>query len=315
MAAYQRSKPTIRRTLTEAGAAIRPRGYPKGTAWSDEHRAAHYAATQTPEFAEKSRQALLKRLPSMRGPAVNTPIERRLHEALMKVGIGFVTQSLLLGRYLVDIELRQARIILEADGSQHALRPQMAKDAARDADLTAAGYRVYRFTGSEINRDAADCVNRVVAECSLVPDEEPVYEIRTRFAGPSHPRWKGMQEFTCDACGKIFQARPSQRKCNRTYCNRECTAQGKRGLSQKLSPEHVAKIVAANRGRAGEKRAPMSAEQRAKISAALAVKPKSREHAAKVGAAHRGKAKSPETRAKISESLKQRNQNQRQIMM
>ena len=32
-------------------------------------------------------------------------------------------------RYLVDIELHQAPIVIEADGAQHTLRDQKAKDA------------------------------------------------------------------------------------------------------------------------------------------------------------------------------------------
>lgn len=306
MAAYRRSKPIIRAVITDAGLTIRPRGNPVGTEWPLERREAHKVACSTPEFAEKSRQALLKRLPSMRGPAVNTAIEQRLHDALMKAGIGFATQSLLLGRYLVDIEVRQARVVIEADGAQHTLREQKAKDTVRDAALAEAGYRVFRFTGSAINRDAAECVRQVAAQCGLTPDEDPAYEIRTRFAGPAHPRWKGgEQDFTCDACGKTFPAKPSQRKGKRVYCSHACSSAGKRG--QNLSPEHAAKLAAANKGRTYPKRGPMPAEQRAKISAALTGKRKAPEHAAKVGAAHKGRAKSPEERAKISATLKQRN--------
>jgi very-short-patch-repair endonuclease len=163
---YHRTRQTIKDIILDAGCEIRPPGYGKGRVWTPEWRAAHYAATQTPEFAEKSRQALLQRLPRMRGPAVNTAIERRLHDALRAAGIGFSTQSLLLERYLVDIELRQARIVIEADGAQHMLRDKKLADAERDAALTAAGYRVFRFTGSEINTDAARCIRRVIDEAA-----------------------------------------------------------------------------------------------------------------------------------------------------
>lgn len=313
MAEYHRSKPIIRTVITDASVPVRPRGYPKGTAWSAEHREAHRAATATAEFAEKSRQTLLKRLPSMRGPAVNTAIERRLHDALRQAGIGFTTQSLLLDRYLTDIEIRQARIVIEADGAQHALREQRAKDAVRDAALAEAGYRVFRFTGSEINRDAAECVKRVADECGLMPDEDPVYEIRTKFAGPGHPRWKGgKQDFTCDACGNVFQAQPTSRRGKRKFCSPTCYADGMRG--RKLTAEHRAKLGIARTGRKYPGRT-VTPETRAKISAALKGKPKSPEHAANAGAAQRGRPKSPETRAKISATLKQRNANRSQIVI
>jgi very-short-patch-repair endonuclease len=218
---YRRTRQTIKDVLLDAGVELRPPGYGKGKQWSPEHREAHKRATATPEFAEKSRQALLKRLPSMRGPATNTPIERRLHDALKAAGIGFTTQSCLLDRYLVDIELHQAPILIEADGAQHTLRDQKAKDAERDAALTAAGYRIFRFTGSEINRNAAECVHRVVEACDLTPDVNPVYEIRTRFAGPDHPRWSQVK-FTCDQCGTEFSKPPSHRASEHAFCNQQC---------------------------------------------------------------------------------------------
>jgi very-short-patch-repair endonuclease len=214
---------TIKEVILAAGVEIRPPGYGKGRQWTPEWRAAHYAATQTPEFAEKSRRALLQRLPRMRGPAVNTPIERRLHDALRAVGIGFTTQSLLLDRYLVDIEIRQARIVIEADGAQHKLRDRQHADAERDAALKAVGCRVYRFTGSEINADSAKCIQYVIDMCGLAADEEPIFDIRTTFAGPGHPRWKGgLSEFTCNQCGTSFKKARKHRTGDNTFCSQQC---------------------------------------------------------------------------------------------
>lgn len=259
---YHRDKGTLRPVLRAAGLDLRPRGNPKGIVWSAERREAHRLATSTPEFAQKSRESLLARLPSMRGPATNTPIEKRLHDALKKAGLGFTAQSLLLGRFLVDIEIRQAPIVIEADGAQHTLRDQKAKDAQRDAALVAAGYRIFRFTGSEINRDATVCVQRVIDACGLVPESAPVTEIRTSFAGELHPRWKGgKREFTCDICGEIFLAQPAHRPGPDYYCTVQCAGAARRG--KKLTTEHRAKIGA---GMTGNKRGPHTAATRAKIS-------------------------------------------------
>ena len=283
---YRRSKDTVRKVLRNAGVPLRPRGYPKGTEWHPEWREAHKKGTGTPEFAEKSRKALLGRLPSMRGPATNTAIEQRMHDALKKAGLGFTSQSLLLDRYLVDIEIHQAPIVIEADGSQHTLRIQKAKDAERDAVLTAAGYRVFRFTGSKINADAAQCVKHVIDACGLVPDEAPVYDIRTRFAGPLHPLWKGGErEFTCEHCGTVFMAKPSQRKAPRIYCGSKCYGDALRG--RKLTAEHRMKIGEGVKGKPRKPRPPFTAEHRANISAALKGKPKSAEHVANVVAANK----------------------------
>lgn len=286
MAAYARDKSTIRKVLTDAGVTIRPRGNPKGNVWTPERREAHRKATSTPEFAQKSREALLERLPRMRGPATNTPIEQRMHDALMNAGIGFTAQSLLLERYLVDIELHQARIVIEADGSQHQLREQKAKDVLRDADLVAAGYRVFRFTGGQINRDAAECLRAVVDACGLVPDKVPVYDIRTRFAGELHPLWKGGQrEFTCDVCGKVFFAQPKHRPGPNYYCTIQCAGAARRGKA--LTADHRAKISAGGTGQKRGPYPPVTAETRAKISAALKGKPKTAEHIANAAAAQR----------------------------
>ena len=246
---YRRDKGTLRKVLTEAGVTLRPRGYPKGTVWHDEWRKAHLQSTQTPEFSEKAREATLARLTRVReSPMLNTAIEKRLHDALRLAQIGFSTQSLLLVRFLVDIEIHQAPIVIEADGVTHTLPLQRAKDAERDKALAAAGYRVFRFTGSEINTDAAVCIRHVIGACGLVPDEAPVYNIRTRFAGPGHPRWKGgKREFTCEVCGTKFLAQPKHRAGAHVYCSRACAAEGKRGKPMTL--EHRLKLAEGQRRR------------------------------------------------------------------
>lgn len=267
MAEYQRGKPKIKQVIREAGVAIRPRGNKAGIVWSSERREAHRLATSSPEFAEKARAATLVRLANVReSPAVNTAIERRLHDALKVARIGFTTQSMLLDAYLVDIELHQAPIVIEADGATHSLPLQKAKDALRDAALAEAGYQVFRFTGSEINTDAVACIQRVIDACRLVPDREPVYDIRTNFSGPSHPNWKGgKREFVCEleSCGKTFLAQPKHRAGEHVYCSRQCSA----------------------KSQAGVKRGPFSAEHRAKISAG-----KKRYHQIKVESDLRGDA-------------------------
>jgi very-short-patch-repair endonuclease len=54
-----------------------------------------------------------------------------------------------IGGYIVDFVCFEARLIVEADGSQHAGSP---KDARRDAWLQAQGFRVRRFWNHDILR-------------------------------------------------------------------------------------------------------------------------------------------------------------------
>ena len=166
-------------------------------------------------------QNLLKRLPTMRGPSANSPLEKLLQAALMKAGLSFSTQRVLLGRYCVDILLQQAPVILEADGALHNLRK--AQDAERDAALTAAGYRVFRFTGSRINRGADLCVAEVMEACGLTPDADPVADIRTGMMGPENPNWQGGPvTLNCTQCGAEIQRNAYRLNMKKRFCDSKC---------------------------------------------------------------------------------------------
>ena len=254
----------------------------------------------------------------------STPIECRLHDALRAAGIGFSTQKRLADRYIVDIVLHQAPVIIEADGELHRWKPEaQERDAVRDVVHELAGYQVFRFTGSEINTDAVACVQKVIDACGLTADENPVYDIRTKFSGADHPRYVGEYELTCEYCGEGFLNRRSKRK----YCSHEHyilsvqkgrpksaewrarIGEGNRGRVQ--SAETRAKISAARAGTPSpNKGKTMSAEQRAKISASLKGRKESAETREKKSAARLGKTQSPETRAKISAALSGRPKNQ-----
>ena len=212
----------IQNAMKRLGVTPRPTGLPEGYEWTDERRAAHRAAIDRPEWRAKSRENLLKRLPSMRGPSANSPLEKLLQAALIKTGISFSTQRVLLGRYCVDILLHQAPVILEADGALHNLRK--VQDAERDAALTAAGYRVFRFTGARINRGADDCAAEVIKACGLTPDAEPVADIRTGMMGPDNPNWNGgPQVFACASCGAdVVKDAYNGRVMKRKFCNSKC---------------------------------------------------------------------------------------------
>lgn len=61
-------------------------------------------------------------------------------------GLKFKRQEQL-GDYIVDFVCFGSRLIIEADGSQHA---ENASDAARDAWMQAQGFRVIRFWNNDI---------------------------------------------------------------------------------------------------------------------------------------------------------------------
>jgi very-short-patch-repair endonuclease len=157
-------------------------------------------------------------------PATCSPIEMRLHDALKSFGIGFTTQRKYVQGYIVDIRLNQAPVIIEADGVQHAWYDGAERDAIRDQKHSDAGFRTFRFTGSEINSDAVACIQRVIDECGLIPDENPVYDIRVKFTGPDHPNWvDDRQEYACATCGKLIIRRKAQIPARGyVYCSSDC---------------------------------------------------------------------------------------------
>jgi len=85
-----------------------------------------------------------------------------------------------IGRYIADFVCLERRLIVEADGGQHA---ESSYDAERDAWLVAQGFRVRRFWNADIlqrpdevaetiwtdlNRDL---VQRPVRQLESMPDE------------------------------------------------------------------------------------------------------------------------------------------------
>lgn len=92
-----------------------------------------------------------------------TSIETALRAALQAIGIE-ATPEYRAGRFLIDLALPEWKVAVEADGDYwHALPNIKASDARKDAYLTGAGWRVVRFTETQINADAAACAAAVAA--------------------------------------------------------------------------------------------------------------------------------------------------------
>lgn len=87
-----------------------------------------------------------------------------------------------IGRHRVDFLVGwtyqdyPTRIIVECDGHNfhERTKEQAQKDRAKDRDWQNAGYRVMRFTGSEIYRDAFKCAREVFEALQNIADEAAV---------------------------------------------------------------------------------------------------------------------------------------------
>ncbi len=68
----------------------------------------------------------------------------------------------------------QKNLILECDGHDfhEKTKEQAAKDKRRDRELQHLGYRVFRFTGSEIHNDAIACAIEAFKGFGLDPNKE-----------------------------------------------------------------------------------------------------------------------------------------------
>jgi very-short-patch-repair endonuclease len=85
-----------------------------------------------------------------------------------RFGLKFKRQEQL-GDYIVDFVCFDARLIVEADGGQHA---ECAQDAVRDAWLKAQGFRVLRFWNNEILTNL-EGVARVILDTAQPPLPNP----------------------------------------------------------------------------------------------------------------------------------------------
>lgn len=68
------------------------------------------------------------------------------------------------GKYRIDFALPAKKIGIELDGyAWHSDRKTFTKDRARQRELEADGWRLIRFSGSEITNDPAGCVRQAAA--------------------------------------------------------------------------------------------------------------------------------------------------------
>jgi len=88
--------------------------------------------------------------------------------------------------YVVDFACVEARLIVEADGSQHALP---GADVARDRSLSEAGWRVLRFWDNDILQNRTG-VLQMIAEALASPAPSKRMEPKAAPT-PTLPRRRG----------------------------------------------------------------------------------------------------------------------------
>jgi very-short-patch-repair endonuclease len=100
--------------------------------------------------------------------SATTEAEARLWHRLRDRRLGgfkFVRQAPL-GGYYVDFLCREARLVVEVDGSQHADSPS---DRQRDQDLAALGYRVVRVWNNDVSERLDSVLEMLLSELAAAP--------------------------------------------------------------------------------------------------------------------------------------------------
>lgn len=97
-------------------------------------------------------------------PRLDSPIEVAFWKAYLHIMppalLGLKAQQPALGgKYRIDFALPDKKIGIELDGyAWHSSREAFTKDRERQRELELAGWRIIRFSGSEVKNDAARCV-------------------------------------------------------------------------------------------------------------------------------------------------------------
>ena len=64
-----------------------------------------------------------------------------------------VHRQKVIGRYIVDFYIAEAKLVIELDGSQHYEEIAASKDIERDAYLRALGISVIRYANTDVNQN------------------------------------------------------------------------------------------------------------------------------------------------------------------
>ena len=123
--------------------------------------ASRQATTSTLAQVQSRHELLKKRARSMR--ANPTDAERKLWYILRDKrlnGLRWRRQQVIDDRYIVDFICFEHRVIIEADGSQHA---ENEADVARDAWLKQQGFTVLHFWNADILNNMEGVVETIIA--------------------------------------------------------------------------------------------------------------------------------------------------------
>jgi very-short-patch-repair endonuclease len=92
----------------------------------------------------------------------STPEERKVWELLSRYRTKF-TRQLPIGPYIADFACRQARLVVEIDGGQHA---DSSRDKVRDEWLRGEGWAVMRVWNGDVRENPVGVVEAILARAA-----------------------------------------------------------------------------------------------------------------------------------------------------
>lgn len=114
--------------------------------------------TLGPAWREKMRTACRKR----RVPTKLTGIEIKLRDGFTALKLDFVMHVTLFSRWQPDFVFEEAKLIVQADGDYwHGKEVTQERDARFNAQASAAGWTIWRFSEEAINTNTKGCVKAV----------------------------------------------------------------------------------------------------------------------------------------------------------
>ena len=90
-----------------------------------------------------------------------TPHERKLWYLFLRKYPVKIYKQRIIGRFVVDFYCASAKLVIEADGSQHYDPQCMTYDAERSEFLSALGLEVLRFSNRDIDKDFDGVCERI----------------------------------------------------------------------------------------------------------------------------------------------------------
>jgi very-short-patch-repair endonuclease len=118
--------------------------------------------------------------------------------------------------YFIDFAFINEKIAVEIDGSQHELVDKKENDIKKDKLLNELGWRVIRFTASEINRNIDGCI--------FILNKFIKSDIKHERVGLYHNNEHKNIEIVCENCKNIsYKKTIKKNKSGNYFCSTSCS--------------------------------------------------------------------------------------------